>query len=182
MHRACSFRQQPPYFAQPPNPMVLATAPPPSSVPQPQQRQKHHKKIILPIALVAGVVLCAGAVELRHNWPYSQFEVLQDLREASDSQVQIRTFHQTFFPSPGCVLEGLVFRHSPSASKPHHHRQADDSRQLSGPARATCQPHYGARPSRHHSSIRDRQGFAYYTVKNHDRRDYRQRLRRGVRF
>jgi len=98
--------------------MVLATAPPPSSVPQPQQRQKHHKKIILPIALVAGVVLCAGAVELRHNWPYSQFEVLQDLREASDSQVQIRTFHQTFFPSPGCVLEGLVFRHSPSASKP----------------------------------------------------------------
>ncbi len=119
MHGGCRFRQQPPYFAQPQNPMVPATAPPPSTVPRPGQRwQKRHKKIILPIALVACVLLCAGAVELRHHWPYSQAEVLQDLREASDSQLQIRTFRQTFFPSPGCVLEGLVFRHNPSAANP----------------------------------------------------------------
>ncbi|MGA9511806.1 MAG: hypothetical protein WBV55_24505 [Candidatus Sulfotelmatobacter sp.] len=112
------FRQQPPYFAQPQNPMVPATAPSASTVRRPRQQwQKNYKKITLSIVLVA-CVLSAGAVELRRNWPYSQSEVLQDLREASDSQLQVRTFHQTFFPSPGCILEGLVFRHNPSAATP----------------------------------------------------------------
>ncbi|MGB7600734.1 MAG: hypothetical protein WBM24_10550 [Candidatus Sulfotelmatobacter sp.] len=67
---------------------------------------------------MACILLCAGAIELLRNWPYSQPEVLQDLREASDSQVQVERFHQTFFPSPGCVLEGLVFRNNPSAAQP----------------------------------------------------------------
>jgi hypothetical protein len=99
--------------------MALATAPPPTTVPRPQQlRQKSHKKIIFPIALVACMLLCVGAVELSRHWPYSQSEVLQDLREAGDSQVEVRSFHQTLFPAPGCVLEGLIFRHNPSAVKP----------------------------------------------------------------
>jgi hypothetical protein len=97
--------------------MSSATAPLPSTVSRPQQ-QRNLKKIVIPVALVACALACAGAVELNRNWPYSQSAVLQDLREASDSQVQVQTFHQTFFPSPGCVLEGLVFRQNPSAAKP----------------------------------------------------------------
>jgi hypothetical protein len=99
--------------------MAIATAPPPTAVPRPQQlRQQSYKKIIFPIALVACMLLCVGAIELSRHWPYSQSEVLQDLREAGDSQVEVRSFHQTFFPAPGCVLEGLIFRHTPSAAKP----------------------------------------------------------------
>jgi len=44
--------------------------------------------------------------------------VLQDLREASDSQLQVRSFHRTYFPFPGCVLEGVVFIHDPAMSTP----------------------------------------------------------------
>ncbi|MGA7375566.1 MAG: hypothetical protein WBW36_04415, partial [Candidatus Sulfotelmatobacter sp.] len=96
--------------------MTPVTAPLPATVRQP--RQKNYRRFLIPIALVSSVLLCTGAVELGHHWPYSQVEVLQDLREASDSQVQVRRFHQTFLPSPGCVLEGLVFSHNPSAAKP----------------------------------------------------------------
>jgi hypothetical protein len=99
--------------------MAPVTAPLPASIPAPRQPwQKKHKKFLIPIALLACILLCAGAMEWRRHWPYSQSEVLQDLREASDSQVRVRTFHQTFFPSPGCVLEGLDFRNNPSAAKP----------------------------------------------------------------
>lgn len=99
--------------------MAPVIAPLPVTVRPPRKPwQKNYKRFLIPIALVACVLLCAGAVELEHHWPYSQAEVLQDLREASDSQVQVRRFHQTFFPSPGCVLEGLVFSHNPSAAKP----------------------------------------------------------------
>jgi len=38
---------------------------------------------------------------------------MQDLQEASDSQVQARAFHTSFFPSPGCTLENVVFTHEP---------------------------------------------------------------------
>ncbi len=98
--------------------MVPATLPPPRARSPARHEQRNQKKIILPIVLTACALLCVGAVELNRNWPYSQSEVLQDLREASDSQVQAQTFHQTFFPSPGCILEGLVFHNNPSAAKP----------------------------------------------------------------
>ncbi len=51
-------------------------------------------------------------------WPYSQKQVLQDFHEASDSQVQVRNFRRVYFPSPGCIVEGLVFHHAPNEDKP----------------------------------------------------------------
>jgi hypothetical protein len=33
------------------------------------------------------------------------------LQESSDSTVTVRSFHRTYFPSPGCVLEGVEFHH-----------------------------------------------------------------------
>jgi len=98
--------------------MVPATAPPPESALARPQEQRNHKKVILPIILLGSVLMCVGAIELHRYWPYSQSEVLEDLREASDSQVQVQSFQETFFPSPGCILEGVVFHHNPSAAKP----------------------------------------------------------------
>jgi len=36
---------------------------------------------------------------------------VQDLAEASDSTVTIRNSHRTYFPSPGCIIEGVEFHH-----------------------------------------------------------------------
>jgi AsmA-like C-terminal region len=38
--------------------------------------------------------------------------------KASDSKLRFRAFHRTYFPFPGCVLEGLQFNHGSNTSKP----------------------------------------------------------------
>ncbi|MCU1303882.1 MAG: hypothetical protein JWQ87_4166 [Candidatus Sulfotelmatobacter sp.] len=98
--------------------MSSATATP-STNPQARQHTKRglSRKTILIIVLIAVVVLVAVLVTSA-IWPFSQAAVLQDLREASDSQVQVRAFHRTYFPFPGCVIEGLIFNHDSAASTP----------------------------------------------------------------
>jgi hypothetical protein len=65
--------------------------------------------------LVAAAIICAAAslATLFWNqiWPFTKKAVVQDLQESSDSTVTVRSFHRTYFPSPGCVLEGVEFHH-----------------------------------------------------------------------
>ncbi|HVI09144.1 MAG TPA: AsmA-like C-terminal region-containing protein [Candidatus Binatia bacterium] len=92
---------------------MVSTASPPVSI----QRRPPAKKLVLVIsALVTASAI--GLVVLATHWPFSKNEVLEDLREASDSQVTVRSFRETFFPSPGCVLEGVVFAHAKNELKP----------------------------------------------------------------
>lgn len=72
--------------------------------------------ILIGVVLLA--ILIATGILLAGHWPFAESAVLQDLREASDSQVKARSFHQTFFPSPGCVLEGVEFVHAPAEARP----------------------------------------------------------------
>jgi AsmA-like C-terminal region len=73
------------------------------------------RKVALILAAVL-VVLAAIAMALCQR-PFTETAVLQDLREVSGSQVEVRAFHRTF-PFPGCVLDGVIFRHGPSQAKP----------------------------------------------------------------
>jgi hypothetical protein len=63
--------------------------------------------------VVAVIVLCLAALLGSRYWPFAEKPILQDLAEASDSTVTTRSFHQTYFPFPGAVIDGLVFRHGP---------------------------------------------------------------------
>jgi hypothetical protein len=67
------------------------------------------------VAAAFCVVVLLLWVEL---WPFQQKPVVQSLEEASDSKLSIRAFHRTYFPFPGCVLEGLQFNHGSNASQP----------------------------------------------------------------
>jgi hypothetical protein len=69
------------------------------------------RKTLLIIAIVAAAVLCVAAVLCAKYWPFSEKAVQEDLAEAADSSVTIRSYHPTYFPSPGCILEGIEFRH-----------------------------------------------------------------------
>jgi AsmA-like protein len=69
------------------------------------------RKTIPIVALVAAAVLCVAAVLCAKYWPFSEKAVQEDLAEAADSSVTIRSYHPTYFPSPGCILEGIEFRH-----------------------------------------------------------------------
>lgn len=65
-------------------------------------------------ALFSLALVLAVAVVSRF-WPFRREAVLQLLEEASDSKVTLGSFHQTYFPRPGCVLERVFFQHNPKS-------------------------------------------------------------------
>lgn len=65
------------------------------------------------VSAIGIMVICLAALLASRVWPFSEQSILEDLAKASDSQVSARGFRRTYFPSPGCVLEGLTFRHGP---------------------------------------------------------------------
>jgi hypothetical protein len=96
--------------------MALSTAPPPTGFKAEAEKDGavlHSGKLIL-IAILVFAAFCAVVLIFSRHWPFAEAPVLRNLREASDSQVTARGFRETYFPSPGCVLEGVVFHHGPS--------------------------------------------------------------------
>ena len=67
---------------------------------------------------IAAAAIVAAAFFLRAYWPFRPKEVIEQLQEASQSQVKYARFHATYFPRPGCVLENVVFQHNPAAGHP----------------------------------------------------------------
>lgn len=86
--------------------------------PQIHGARTYPRKLILITAAVCAAIVAAAAVLLSQHWPFSEKSVLQNLQETTDSQVRIRGFRETFFPSPGCVLEGVIFKHGATETKP----------------------------------------------------------------
>ena len=98
--------------------MASPTVTPPVNLKGRKRRGSDVSPKIAPVAILAIAVLCVVTVVLHRYWPFGETAVLHTLHEASDSQVRARTFHETYFPSPGCVLEGVVFEHGPTDAKP----------------------------------------------------------------
>ena len=96
---------------------LTSTAAPPAGVGKTTLKsptQSHRRKTI--ILFLAASVICTAVYLVRswdRIWPFTEKAVVQDLAEASDSTVTIRSSHRTYFPSPGCVLEGIEFHHGP---------------------------------------------------------------------
>jgi hypothetical protein len=72
---------------------------------------------------MVGVILIAAftyasALLWRRYWPFKPQPVVEDLERAADSHVQVRGFHRTYFPYPGCVLDGVVLTRGTDSAKP----------------------------------------------------------------
>lgn len=70
----------------------------------------HRTAWLIAAGVVVLVVVVAGVFAAK-SWPFSEKAVIEDLAEASDSKVTIHVYKPTYFPYPGCILEGLEFRH-----------------------------------------------------------------------
>lgn len=73
------------------------------------------------LTIIFGLLFCvlgAAVLGLIHWWPFTQTAVIQDLKEAADSEVTVRSFRQVYFPSPGCVMERIVFHRGEEKSSP----------------------------------------------------------------
>jgi hypothetical protein len=67
-------------------------------------------KIALLMLAVSTLALGIGGMILALHWPFSQDRITQSLQEDFPATVTFQGFHTTYFPHPGCVGEGLVFR------------------------------------------------------------------------
>ena len=74
------------------------------------------KKILLASGIVALLVVVVAGVFLAARWPFREAAIIEDLEEAASGKVEIRSFHQTYFPHPGCIAEGVTYRLAPNAS------------------------------------------------------------------
>lgn len=81
-------------------------------------RRTRRRKTALRLGSVAAAALCLILLLWVELWPFQQKPVVQNLEEASDSKLRLRAFHRTYFPFPGCVIEGLEFNQDSKASKP----------------------------------------------------------------
>jgi hypothetical protein len=79
---------------------------------------KQNRKLIVRATLGMAVISLAAIVVLAWRWPFSREAILKDLQDASFGKVATGTFHGTYFPRPGCVLEHVTFQHNPKAGTP----------------------------------------------------------------
>ncbi len=80
-------------------------------------RTARSTRIVLVLA-VGLAAICVLALLCIRFWPFGEQSVIQDLQEASDRGVRVRTFHETYFPYPGCILEGVTFARAHYSGKP----------------------------------------------------------------
>ena len=67
---------------------------------------------------MVAVAICAASLLWIEAWPFEQKSVVQNLEEASGSKVRVQAFHRKYFPSPGCVIEGVEFDHGSNSGTP----------------------------------------------------------------
>jgi hypothetical protein len=76
------------------------------------------RKFILYVATGFLTLCFALAAVLCLRWPFRRAAVLQDLAEASLTRVSAASFHETYFPRPGCELDQVIFQHNPAPGSP----------------------------------------------------------------
>ncbi len=98
--------------------MASSTAYPPTGFKAEKHGAGRHSGNVILIAILVLAAFCLVVLVFSRHWLFAEAPVLENLREASDSKVSARAFRETYFPSPGCVLEGVIFRHGPGEAKP----------------------------------------------------------------
>lgn len=65
------------------------------------------------LAVSIGAVVFLGIMAAK--WPFTREAITKRLERASSAQIEMRGFHSTYFPFPGCVIEDVAFRQKTSA-------------------------------------------------------------------
>jgi hypothetical protein len=77
-----------------------------------------HRRIWQISAAVVLVASGVGVFLFLRYWPFRQQTVLRALQSGLSTKIQVRKFHEVFFPHPGCVMDGVVIGSSSDGKTP----------------------------------------------------------------
>ena len=80
---------------------------------------RHRKRVWL-IAFAIGFLIGAaiGGYFISSNWPYRHRKIMPLLEDDLASQVEVTSYHRTYFPHPGFVATGLTLRRKTALNLP----------------------------------------------------------------
>lgn len=93
--------------------MPIAVAPPETTATT-KTRGRYVRWGLLGTVALAAILLGLLAA----NWPFTREGMIKRLEQASSTRVEMRGFHKTFFPYPGCIAEEVTFRPITSGNGP----------------------------------------------------------------
>lgn len=70
-----------------------------------------HRRLAIAVAVLLACLLVGGIVASL-KWPFTQTAILQALKQETGGEVKVGSFHQMYWPKPGCIAENVSFRHS----------------------------------------------------------------------
>ncbi|HKW27348.1 MAG TPA: AsmA-like C-terminal region-containing protein [Terriglobales bacterium] len=76
----------------------------------PATHKSGRKKWFLIPFIVLAAIVAAAAVLLALKWPFTKARVVERLQQATATRVQIGSFHEEYFPHPGCVARQVTFQ------------------------------------------------------------------------
>src|ERR1700730_14230955 len=94
--------------------MTVATQEPLQATP----RTTSTRRWLLPLAVVILLVLCIGGIILTFHWPFSSQKCTTSVQESWPGKIAVQSFHRTYFPHPGCLLENVVLTRGSDSSGP----------------------------------------------------------------
>jgi hypothetical protein len=86
------------------------------SVQSPKAVNTARKRWVLIGGALLLLALSVGAAILATHWPFSEEKVMQALHKDWRGEIRFAHFHRTYFPHPGCVLEGVTLNRASGGS------------------------------------------------------------------
>ncbi len=69
-------------------------------------------RLVAIVVLVLLACIVVAGVLLSRKWPFTHDAIVQALQQQAGGDVEIGSFHQMYWPKPGCIAENVTFRHS----------------------------------------------------------------------
>jgi hypothetical protein len=76
------------------------------------------RRWLIPVAIVILAALLIGGIILAFHWPFSSHSVTQAVQQDWPGKVSVQHFERTYFPHPGCILDGVALTRGADASGP----------------------------------------------------------------
>jgi hypothetical protein len=76
------------------------------------------KRWLVPLAAVILLAVLIGGILLATHWPFSSQKVMQAIHQDWPGKISVQHFDRTYFPHPGCVLDGVTLTRGTDTSGP----------------------------------------------------------------